>query len=226
MPKQRQRIVFCDCLDCAESEAPRATDVPTALSPAGEAAARQDPPPKCLLVVLSGALQPAAPGGGGGAVGGGESAAASTAAAAGEGGTVLDSLRLPHLDRAARAGCQGLLVVREGSAAEPGAARPGAAARRRTSARRRTAAAPPPPRATPAPRGLINTPLQGRRLPYRSWRSCWGFTRWPELSHVFFVWGDGAAAVPCVWQSGRPQATKTVRSCWVWSVRISGQRGW
>ncbi|KAI8470765.1 MAG: hypothetical protein J3K34DRAFT_508772 [Monoraphidium minutum] len=105
MPKQRQRVVFCDCLDCADPDAGRATDVPTALSPAGEAAARQDPPPKCLLILLTGALRPA---GGGARSGGGAASAAA-----------LDGLRLPHLDRAARGGCQSLLALRDGGAEGP-----------------------------------------------------------------------------------------------------------
>jgi hypothetical protein len=131
MPKQRQRIVFCDCLDCLEAPA-RPTDVPSALPPAGEAAARQDPPPKSLVLLLTGALRPLPPGGasarggsnaegvdapeqqqagasGGGGGGGGGSSAAPP--------TTLEAARVPHLDRAARGGCLSFLTWREGSAA-------------------------------------------------------------------------------------------------------------
>jgi hypothetical protein len=135
MPKQRQRIVFCDCLDCAVDDAQlqRPTDVSTALSPAGEAAARQDPPPKSLIILLTGALQPVTASSGAAGLdsigGGGRDAAVGRLEAGGApglapaprpGATALDALRLPHLDRAARAGCQSLLAVREGSAAAPG----------------------------------------------------------------------------------------------------------
>jgi hypothetical protein len=134
MPKQRQRIVFCDCLDCLEAPA-RATDVPSALSPAGEAAVRQDPPPKSLVLLLTGALQPLPP------RAAGRAAAAAPAQAGGEGAerqaegssgvaaaetaprgaappvTSLEAARLPHLDRAARAGCLSFLTWRAGSTA-------------------------------------------------------------------------------------------------------------
>jgi hypothetical protein len=89
MPQPRQRIVFCDCLDCVEQ--PAATDVPTASSAANEAAAKQEPPPKCLLLHLSGVLLP------------GTSSSQPS---------ILEALRLPHLDKATREGCLTLLAAR------------------------------------------------------------------------------------------------------------------
>lgn len=56
MPRLRQRIVLCDCLDCVEQ--PATTDIAASTSAANEAAARQEPPPKCLLICATGALQP------------------------------------------------------------------------------------------------------------------------------------------------------------------------
>lgn len=100
MPQQRQRIVFCDCLDCVEQ--PATTDIASSTSPANEAAARQEPPPKCLMFVLSGVLLP-------------QPGAANPGTA-----TVLDSCSIPHLNRAAAQGNLCLLSLREeaGAAAD------------------------------------------------------------------------------------------------------------
>lgn len=96
MPQPRQRIVFCDCLDCVQQ--PPTTDIQSSQSPANEAAARQEPPPKCLLFVLSGVLLPRAD--------------EQNAAAA----TVLDACNLPHLNRAAAQGNLCLLTLRQDAA--------------------------------------------------------------------------------------------------------------
>lgn len=93
MPQQRQRIVFCDCLDCVEQ--PATTDIQSSPSPANEAAARQEPPPKCLMFVLSGVLLP-------------QTSAPNPGTA-----TVLDGCSLPHLNRAAAQGNLCLLSLRE-----------------------------------------------------------------------------------------------------------------
>lgn len=97
MPQQRQRIVFCDCLDCVQQ--PPTTDIQSSTSPANEAAARQEPPPKCLMFVLSGVLLP-------------KPAAQNPATA-----TVLDSCNLPHLNRATAQGNLCLLTLRQDAAA-------------------------------------------------------------------------------------------------------------
>jgi hypothetical protein len=96
MPQPRQRIVFCDCLDCVQQ--PPTTDVQSSTSPANEAAARQEPPPKCLLFVLSGVLLPRADD-------------MNPAAA-----TILDACNLPHLNRATGQGNLCLLTLRQDAA--------------------------------------------------------------------------------------------------------------
>jgi hypothetical protein len=98
MPQARQRIVFCDCLDCVQQ--PSTTDVQSSTSPANEAAAKQEPPPKCLMFVLSGALLPRADAENPGSA------------------TVLDVCNLPHMNRATAQGNLSLLTLRE--AAAPG----------------------------------------------------------------------------------------------------------
>lgn len=90
MPKQRQRIVFCDCLDCQEQ--PASSDVAAHLSPLSEAAAKQEPPPKCLLLVACGCMQPPPEGGA---------------------GTSLDACSLPHLNKCTREGQLTLLTLRK-----------------------------------------------------------------------------------------------------------------
>lgn len=102
MPRARQRIVQCDCFDCVEDQGgPR----PGTTSELSERVARQEPPPKCLLILGSGFLQ-AAPNG------------AATAQ------TNLDAANIPHLDKAARDGCSGLLSVRQRDAGAQGASMP------------------------------------------------------------------------------------------------------
>jgi hypothetical protein len=88
MPKARQRIVVCDCLDCAERPD---FDTGLLLSAANEAAAKQDPPPKSLIVCVSGA------------------AATSPSR---EEGSSLDAVTCPHMKRVARDGGLGLLAFR------------------------------------------------------------------------------------------------------------------
>jgi len=86
MPRiqRRQRVVYCDCLDCAEvASAPP--------SHAWEAAAKQLPPPKSLVLLLEGFN---APGEGGG------------------GACALDALALPHFDNVARNGVTFCLAER------------------------------------------------------------------------------------------------------------------
>jgi hypothetical protein len=102
MPQQRERIVFCDCLDCVQQ--PATTDIASSTSAANEAAAKQEPPPKCLMFVLSGVLL-AHPQ---------QQQEGSSSAA-----TILDSCNLPHLNRATAHGNLCLLTVRKSSA--PGA---------------------------------------------------------------------------------------------------------
>jgi hypothetical protein len=110
MPQPRQRIVFCDCLDCVEQ--PAASDVACASSPTAEAAARQEPPPKCLMFVLSGALVVAAAG-----VQAADSQAGSSSSSSSQ-QTVLDGCPgLPHLHRAAAQGSVCLLTLRAHSPA-------------------------------------------------------------------------------------------------------------
>ncbi len=98
MPQPRQRIVFCDCLDCTVQ--PASTDVPNGASSASEAAARQEPPPKCLLLLLTGVL--------------------ATAHGVGTAGTLLDTLPLPHIHRTVDQG--GLVLLTQRAAAPAGAA--------------------------------------------------------------------------------------------------------
>lgn len=102
MPKLRQRIVFCDCLDCVEQ--PRTTDITSSLSPANEAAARQEPPPKCLLLVATGLLVPAGTGR--------EPTAPS----------LLELCSLPHLNKATREGGLTLLAMPTAGTEHGGAA--------------------------------------------------------------------------------------------------------
>lgn len=91
MPKQRKRIVFCDCLDCvSRKNDPYPSDAALAAS---EAAARQQPPPKALLIVGSGLVQTR----------GGDMAGPMN---------TLDEIRLPHLDQLVREGHTGLLASR------------------------------------------------------------------------------------------------------------------
>jgi hypothetical protein len=97
MPQPRQRIVFCDCLDCVQQ--PPTTDIRSSSSAANEAAARQEPPPKCLMFVLSGVLLPTTD--------------AQNLATA----TVLDKCNLPHLNRATAQGNLCLLTLRQDAAA-------------------------------------------------------------------------------------------------------------
>lgn len=103
MPRHRQRIVFCDCLDC--------TDRSNEQLPSGdqlaacEAAARQEPPPKCLVILASGFVQPSAP-----PTAGGEPAS-----------NTLDDDTYPHLDGLVRDGHVGFLASRTAEAQRPGA---------------------------------------------------------------------------------------------------------
>lgn len=98
MPQQRQRIVFCDCLDCVQQ--PPMTDIVSSNSPANEAAARQEPPPKCVMFILSGVLL-----------------SSQHQSSQRQDGTMLDSCNLPHLNRATAQGNLCLLTLREGTAA-------------------------------------------------------------------------------------------------------------
>jgi hypothetical protein len=91
MPRPRQRIVTCDCLDCREDVAlgpiaPEATS-----TAANEAAARQEPPPKSLLILVSGLLRP----------GDGEATPSS-----------LEAATAPHLDKCAQQGSLNLIACR------------------------------------------------------------------------------------------------------------------
>eukprot|EP00200_Dunaliella_tertiolecta_P003799 CAMPEP_0202338988 /NCGR_PEP_ID=MMETSP1126-20121109/1041_1 /ASSEMBLY_ACC=CAM_ASM_000457 /TAXON_ID=3047 /ORGANISM="Dunaliella tertiolecta, Strain CCMP1320" /LENGTH=448 /DNA_ID=CAMNT_0048929471 /DNA_START=12 /DNA_END=1358 /DNA_ORIENTATION=- len=87
----RQRIVYCDCLDCR--------DLLEALAVASSVARQVPHPPKGLLIYASGFLSA-------------QEAGKQTSAD-------LENLPLPHLDRAAHDGCLGLLAVRSSTAAEP-----------------------------------------------------------------------------------------------------------
>jgi hypothetical protein len=93
MPRPRQRIVTCDCLDCKEEDdaalGPLAPD--TTSSAANEAAARQEPPPKSLFIIASGLLQP-----------GGQADALSS----------LELAMAPHLDKCAQQGSLNLIACR------------------------------------------------------------------------------------------------------------------
>ncbi|GIL76579.1 hypothetical protein Vretimale_19502 [Volvox reticuliferus] len=95
MPRQRQRIVFCDCYDCR--------DRPNVLLnreqlDASNVVARQEPPPKALLLFATGLVVSA------------------------DGETNLDSCTLPHLNLVVREGNLGLLAVRHADGLGPGPA--------------------------------------------------------------------------------------------------------
>jgi hypothetical protein len=98
MPKARQRIVFCDCLDCAEQP-----DFETglSLSSANEAVARQLPPPKCLWICITGAAQP------------GEDGSPSDGAL-----TAVEAVTAPHINRLCKEGGTGFLSFRQGVSGE------------------------------------------------------------------------------------------------------------
>lgn len=89
MPRQRQRIVFCDCYDCVDRPA-TATLSPEGLK-AAEAVARQEPPPKGLVILASGFLVHQ------------------------EGQLNLDACTLPHLNRLVHEGNLGFLASRQGA---------------------------------------------------------------------------------------------------------------
>ncbi|GLC42504.1 hypothetical protein PLESTF_000761400 [Pleodorina starrii] len=85
MPRQRQRIVFCDCFDCRDR--PEVSLTPEQLD-AATAVARQEPPPKALLLYATGFV------------------------VAADGATNLDACTLPHCNLVVREGNLGLLAVR------------------------------------------------------------------------------------------------------------------
>lgn len=88
MPRLRQRIVYCDCFDCADRPA-ESTLTPEQLD-AATAVARQEPPPKALLIFVTGMLLAA------------------------DGSTNLDVHTLPHCNLLVREGNLGLLATRGG----------------------------------------------------------------------------------------------------------------
>lgn len=88
MPRQRQRIVFCDCFDCIDR--PEQSELTDAELSACEAVARQEPPPKGLLIVGTGLLQRAAD----------------------DGVVNVDDFVLPHLNRVVKEGALGMLALR------------------------------------------------------------------------------------------------------------------
>ncbi|GFR47016.1 hypothetical protein Agub_g8700, partial [Astrephomene gubernaculifera] len=87
MPRQRQRIVYCDCFDCRDRPQEEAL-TPEQLD-AATAVARQEPPPKALVLYATGIVQ------------------------ASNGTTNLDSCTLPHCNLIVREGNLGLLAVRK-----------------------------------------------------------------------------------------------------------------
>lgn len=93
MPRQRQRIVFCDCYDCVDR--PATSSLSEDGLKAAEAVARQEPPPKGLIILASGFLLHQ------------------------EGQLNLDACTLPHLNRLVHEGSLGFLASRE---ADTGAA--------------------------------------------------------------------------------------------------------
>lgn len=97
MPRttKRQRIVFCDCLDCADI-----VDTPNDHG-AWEAAAKQLPPPRSLLLLLEGFN------------------AASEAETTCEQLCTIDQIALPHFDNVARHGVSFCLASRQGASEPP-----------------------------------------------------------------------------------------------------------
>lgn len=87
MPRKRQRIVFCDCFDCVDR--PEQPELSKEQLDAATAVARQEPPPKALIVCASGFLAHSA-----------------------ADGPNLEACSLPHLNRAVREGCLGMLAAR------------------------------------------------------------------------------------------------------------------
>ena len=83
-PRNRQRIVFCDCVDCVDR--PQAEYSIEQLSIA-DAVARQLPPPKAIILFGSGLLDEW------------------------EGSTNLDASSFPHLDRIVKDGSLGILAL-------------------------------------------------------------------------------------------------------------------
>lgn len=89
MPRARQRIVTCDCLDCRDDPV-ISTSTESTSTAANEAAARQEPPPKSLFIIASGFLQPGS----------------------GDEATSLEAALLPHLDKCAVQGSANLAACR------------------------------------------------------------------------------------------------------------------
>eukprot|EP00967_Tisochrysis_lutea_P146642 scaffold277198_cov25-Tisochrysis_lutea.AAC.1 len=97
----RQRIVYCDCLDCRDLPSDVGQELTDEALAVASSVARQVPhPPKGLLIYASGFLSA-------------QEAGKQTSAD-------LENLPLPHLDRAAHDGCLGLLAVRSSTAAGHG----------------------------------------------------------------------------------------------------------
>mmetsp|Transcript_14463 Transcript_14463/g.31358 ORF Transcript_14463/g.31358 Transcript_14463/m.31358 type:complete len:439 (+) Transcript_14463:114-1430(+) len=86
-PRARQRIVFCDCFDCIDRQAPSVAS--EAALQACDAAARQEPPPKALVLYGSGFLRSCPD------------------------GINVDICTMPHLDKIVVDGSLGLLAVRK-----------------------------------------------------------------------------------------------------------------
>ncbi|PNH06482.1 hypothetical protein TSOC_007171 [Tetrabaena socialis] len=92
MPRQRQRIVYCDCFDCVDR--PEQPSLTPAQLDAATAVARQEPPPKALLLYASGLLLES------------------------DGATTLDACTLPHCNLLVREGNLGLLAVRRAAGSD------------------------------------------------------------------------------------------------------------
>ena len=83
-PRTRQRIVFCDCVDCIDRPQ---TEYSTEQLSIADAIARQLPPPKAIILFGSGLLDEW------------------------EGHTNLDASQFPHLDRIVKDGSLGMLAL-------------------------------------------------------------------------------------------------------------------
>ncbi len=87
MPRQRQRIVFCDCYDCVDR--PQQPSLSSEQLDAATAVARQEPPPKALIIYATGMVSSS------------------------DGLTNLEACTLPHCDMVVRDGNLGMLAVRK-----------------------------------------------------------------------------------------------------------------
>jgi hypothetical protein len=74
-PRERVRIVTCDCFDCREP-GDGGPELSAEQLSAATAVARQDPPPKALVLLLTGVVLPGDGSAGGGSAGDGEAAGA------------------------------------------------------------------------------------------------------------------------------------------------------